>query len=553
MLLSFFVSIFVSVSTNSQGFSSTLVFIVGLALTVLMYTILFSSFILFCVSIKPKHVSSRLVYVFSIVSFLIIFGSWFYYWLSFYPGLLTNDSYNQWGQANGYQLYSEWHPLIHTFLIKFASFFYHSPASFLLLQLIFGAFSIVFVLGKLLKKGVPIILCSLVSLLYAFYPVNGIFMVTLWKDIPYSILLLLFFYMTSELVLNEKVFFKKPATIISFTLISCFTALFRKNGLMVVIITLLLLLVFSRKKQFLISVLVTFISIFSFNFFTNTILHAEKSPVYEALSIPLQQISATYKKNGKVPLEEKVYFNEILPTDLWSERYNDKTVDYIKYDSSFDGEMIEDQPKIFILHWFKLLKLNPKIFIVSFFNQTASIWRFTTPTEYKINIHGLEITGNRENYYRESKINPSEVEKEIKLEYQKYKGKAKAISVVPVKYEIFKKRILNAYIPLNNDSKSIRGQQFIEKVYHVMDNNQQQFLIRGAVAVLILLLATAVSIVKFGLIRSFLILVIPYLNLFSLIISALATDFRYIYSLFFSMIPIFLTVIFQKTSLNEDD
>ncbi|MDT2673510.1 DUF6020 family protein [Enterococcus dongliensis] len=545
LIASILISFFWSMSTNTQSLNFTPSFIIGLCLCVLMYTILFTNFISFCLVAKLQISSLRTIHIFCGTSFLMIFGVWFYYWLSFYPGLLTNDSYNQWAQANGFQLYSEWHPLVHTFLIKFTTFINHSPSVFLFIQIFFGALTVVYILGKLLKNGAPIFLCSIISLLYALYPINGILMVSLWKDIPYSILLLLLFYMISEIVFNTASAEKRTFNIFSFTIVSILTALFRKNGLLVVIISLIILMIYVKKKRFLISIVIFFFSIFSFNFFTSKILHAEKSPTYEALSIPMQQVSATYKMGGKIPPKEQAYFSRILPEKLWRENYNDKTVDFIKYNANFNGDIIENQPKVFLLHWSKLLKYNPKIFIKSFLNQTASIWRFYTPNGYKINIHGgLEITGTRENYYDDEKIAPLDTEKKLISNYETYKARAKRNNIKPMRYKDFKNKVLRAYKPLKNDTKSRFGQKVLSEIYHIVNDKLQKYIVRGALAVLILLVATTISIIKYGVLKSTLIFMVPYLNLFSLIISAPATDFRYIYSLVFSIIPILLTVIY---------
>lgn len=545
LILSILISFFWSISTNTQSLKFTPNFIIGLCLCVLMYTILFTNFISYCIAAKLRVSSLRTIHIFCGISFLIIFGVWFYYWLSFYPGLLTNDSYNQWAQANGYQLYSEWHPLVHTLLIKLTTLINHSPSVFLFIQLLCGSLTVVYILGKLLKNGAPILLCSIISLLYALYPINGILMVSLWKDIPYSILLLLLFYMISEIVFNTITDEKRLFNMFSFTIVSVLAALFRKNGLLVVVISLIVLMLYVKKKKFLISMVIFFVSILSFNFFTSKILHAEKSPTYEALSIPMQQVSATYKMGGKIPSKENAYFNKILPERLWRENYNDKTVDFIKYDRNFKGDVIDIQPKVFLLHWFKLLKHNPKIFIKSFFNQTASIWRFYTPSGYKINIHGgLEITGTRENYYNDKKIAPLETEKKLISNYEAYKTKAKKNNIKPIEYKDFKNKVLRAYKPLNNDTKSRFGQKVLSEIYHIVNDKLQKYIVRGALAVLILLIATAISIIKFGVLKSSLIFMVPYLNLFSLIISAPATDFRYIYSLAFSIVPILLTIIY---------
>ena len=122
--------------------------------------------------------------------------------LVFWPGMLSNDSLGQWGQALSGQM-GDWHPIFHTFLLSVLMKIWYSPALPAMLQIL--ALSLVFArgLGLLQAYGAPRWVLWAVAVIFALFPINPLFSITLWKDIPYAIALLALFILFLRIALTS--------------------------------------------------------------------------------------------------------------------------------------------------------------------------------------------------------------------------------------------------------------------------------------------------------------------------------------------------------------
>ena len=86
------------------------------------------------------------------------------------------------------------------------------------------------------------------SLLFlALYPVNGMYSITMWKDIPFAVCMLIFVIMLYEIVSSKGNFFDSKKNIFLFVLSMISVILFRNNGIYVVVLTLPIILLAYRK------------------------------------------------------------------------------------------------------------------------------------------------------------------------------------------------------------------------------------------------------------------------------------------------------------------
>lgn len=545
---SFMVALFLTISTYNFNFKYSFFFFFAMITTIILFTLLFSEIISFFAKFEFKKVKSSSGRKLMFINFCLLFLVWMAYLFAFYPGLMTNDSYNQWGQANGYQAWSAWHPLLHTLLIKLSNQLYLSPATFLTLQIFLGAFIISEIVYYLTLEGIQTWKSELIVLIYALYPINGFYMSTLWKDIPYSISILLYFVMTYQIITTDGECIKKNWYKIFYIICTFSVALFRKNGLYVVIFLTVYFLLFKRKRQILFSLFIALLLIFTFNIATDKILHPEKSPISEALSIPIQQIGATYYYNGNIDKSDNNYFTKVASVETWK-KYTIQSDDSIKYSNDFNRKIIQDNPKIFLHHWMNLSVKNKKVFLQAFLNLTASIWRFNNPSDYRITIHGLELQGQRINYYLQYKQNKKSTNTILHSQYTQYYSNKLNNHQVPVNFSLYKEKLLTSYRPLQNKTLLPILQTKLSKLYQFVDDYQYIFT-RGALFVFLLLISTAVLSMRVDLITCIGIMAIPLLNLFSLIIAAPASDFRYIYSLAMS-IP-FIIILVLNTKISKD-
>lgn len=113
---------------------------------------------------------------------------WFVYLLAFWPGAMTPDSVYQWRQVLDLRLDND-HPFTHTLAIWLITRIWLSPAMVAMVQI--AALSAVVGWGMvtLRRAGMPRWAGMLVTGLIALSPANAVLAITLWKDVPYGILL----------------------------------------------------------------------------------------------------------------------------------------------------------------------------------------------------------------------------------------------------------------------------------------------------------------------------------------------------------------------------
>lgn len=105
--------------------------------------------------------------------------------LAFWPGMMTQDSLNQWSgilQGRVSEIYSFGHSLL-VGAVHLAGL---PPVGAVIVQMVLLAFAAVVVLRELSRWGVPTAALFVGALAFAIWPANIMFAVTLWKDVPYS-------------------------------------------------------------------------------------------------------------------------------------------------------------------------------------------------------------------------------------------------------------------------------------------------------------------------------------------------------------------------------
>lgn len=542
-VIALLIALFWTASTYQEGLHESLLnSLFGGLLTFIFYTVVFFLLIQFLGALDNdnslKHrLQKRKVHLF-LMYFLPLFLVWGGLLVIVHPGIMTNDSYNQWAQVMGLTPLSAWHPLIHTFSIKLVSFASQTPFLYLLCQVVFGASLVAGVMVFLDRKGLAFIWRFMIVAFYAIFPVNAIFMATLWKDIPYSLFLLWFVYLVYRGTVNKEEgmrFLRQYQPLLIF--VGFMTMEFRKNGLIVVILTVLLAALLNKSKRWWVTFVLLLICHFGFSTVTENVMGAVPSPKYEALSVPLQQVAAAFKEDGDFKASDRAYFESILPAEKWKENYDATTVDPLKFDGSFKGQVIEEDFGGFLKHWASLLKSNFGTFVKAYLDHSASLWRYARPEGYEIYI-GIDQPTQEQRLRKYINANSSDDSSLEKLLDESYKRRIRANGEYISKsdYDKKAKQIIESFqTPILFPNLSDKIWTFIK----FNNGTLQKYLYRGALGILILLLLLAVCVRR----RINLLFMVPVvINVLTLFISIPATHYRYIYSLIFSL-PILLGLI----------
>lgn len=313
----------------------------------------------------------------------IIFVAYIPYLLTYFPGIITPDSLTQVSQTVGISLLSNHHPLMHTFLINI----------FMQISEIFGNYNIGVALYSIFqmlalsgifaytvyymsKKNIPVVLRIITLIFYAIYPIHSLYSITMWKDIPFAICMLIFIILINELVTNKERFFESNKKLLLFAITMILVVLFRNNGIYVVILTAPFILIFAKKyyKQLLIvfACVILFYSVL-WKGIIFSLLKVEEGSIAEALSIPLQQIARVVRdKSDELTEKEKEQINKLWPAGNLAEIYNPTLSDDVK--GSVNVEELTNNKGEFIKLWLGLVIKHPLTCIESFLCNCYGYW-----------------------------------------------------------------------------------------------------------------------------------------------------------------------------------
>ena len=315
---------------------------------------------------------------------LILFIAYLPHFLYNFPGVYTSDSIAEmdYGLSNA-TYFKNHHPVFHIFIVygcislgKLLGGAYIGIVIYSILQMIFVSFSFSYVLKYMAKKNVSIVFRILTLIFFIIYPAFGPYSITMWKDVPFGIMLVLFTIQVIEMITNKE-YFKKKRNFASFIIISIFTILFRNNGLYVVLITLTVLLIFlkgNRKKLALMLLAVMLFNV-SWKGPIFKLLNVTDGPIREMMSIPVQQIARTVKyRRSELTEEEKTKIQKYIDMDLeeMSESYYPLISDNIK--DHFNNEEFNNNKLDFISLWISLFFKYPVEYIEAFLDNSYGYW-----------------------------------------------------------------------------------------------------------------------------------------------------------------------------------
>lgn len=175
------------------------------------------------VKLYQALVRERAFFLMFVISTLV-FSLWL---VAFFPGVMTPDSLTQWDEANTLQL-NNLHPYLHTLLIVLLRGIYNSPATVALFQILLTSITFSYIFSFFLKKGISKWLISGLFCLFICSIPIGIYNITLWKDIPFSVCLVLLCFVIAKQYYAKKLDVKHLIVIMVLSLITTF---FRHNGI----------------------------------------------------------------------------------------------------------------------------------------------------------------------------------------------------------------------------------------------------------------------------------------------------------------------------------
>lgn len=316
------------------------------------------------------------------VSFLICIFCWLPYYLYQYPGIMTPDSVNQYEQVLGIIPYSNHHPFAHTMLFSLC---YHaaflitgnrvvSVGFYTFLQMCLLAGSAAFFISTLRQRKIRPFVLLMVTAFYALIPYHAVFAITIWKDIPFAAATLLFSCCLLRLMTQERL---RLHELLIFLLSGIMLCLFRSNGWYAFIACTPFLLLFLRRKArqlypvlFLILGVSVLIKVPVMNH-----LQVEQPDLIESLCIPTQQIAAVICNDRELTEEELYLIENVIDLTYIKDLYNPTFADNMKeLVRAGNEEYLVTHKKEFLKLWVELGIRYPADYLDAYVQQTYGYW-----------------------------------------------------------------------------------------------------------------------------------------------------------------------------------
>jgi len=268
-------------------------------LIVILYCFIFSIILTFSRNLFLRH-------------FSIIFTILLVYFLAYFPGIYSPDSLDQVDQAITLNI-NDWHTPFHTLTFFIVLRIFKHIGFYVLIQIIFSSILFAWITSKFKVKEIFIIL-------FFLFPLTSLFLVTAWKDIPWTLSLIWFSFLVYFSYKENKF------NLLAFILSLSFIMLFRHNGIILVPLLLIFMLILFKdkiKKIGIIFLSLILIYLASYVFFYE-VLQVKKTAFRYQKDFLI--ISHYVVNNYPFDEKDKKIIEEIMPFNKIKERYNCLTV-----------------------------------------------------------------------------------------------------------------------------------------------------------------------------------------------------------------------------------
>lgn len=331
---------------------------------------------------QNKKMASWKIFIIALSIFLI---GWLPYFLCFYPGTLSPDSFSELKTIiNGFSNVSDHHPVMHIIFIsipynigiKIFGNMSSAIATVTVTQMVVLASIFSSMIVFLYKRNVNNIILIIITGLLAFLPVNGFYSIVMWKDVLFGGSLLLLTMQTIKILEKDKINKLNLRNIVGFILTSLFCIFFRNNAIYMYFIFAIATFIILRKhyKTFLCAFIIIFGTYFLvkgpiFNYFD-----VKKSSSAEYIGMPLQQIGRMAFKNVPFTKNEKKLLDKLIPVEIMEGAYNPKVSDGIKFNKNYNSDVFDMNKAEYLKLWLKLVIKYPTIAIEAYSISTLGYW-----------------------------------------------------------------------------------------------------------------------------------------------------------------------------------
>jgi hypothetical protein len=175
-----------------------------------------------------------------IIYALPMYTIWFFYLLIFWPGFMSLDSINQWGQVVTQQ-FVQANPVGHTLTMWLITRLWFSPAAVSLVQILVLGGILGWGIDTLRESGAPKWLSWLTAIVLAISPANSTLSITLWKDVLFSAVVVALTIIFFKIIASNGAWLDQKLAWLALGSTLFFVGIYRLNGLFVGLFNLLII------------------------------------------------------------------------------------------------------------------------------------------------------------------------------------------------------------------------------------------------------------------------------------------------------------------------
>ena len=313
--------------------------------------------------------------------FILLLICWLPYWLTYFPGSVMWDPFNQLNQYFGVFNWSDHHPVFSTVIYGFIMSLGRNIVNdnfgvFLcaLYQHILLAVSVTYGIYILSKWKINKKIRLAILAFFCLHPLIAFQGQSVMKDVSYYAFILCFSItyldILRDMSMGEKVSQKKYALLAIAAILS---SLVRHNGIYCCILPIIFLIFKGTVKNRLQALTVIAATILISGFISGSVIkytNAAPKSQGEMMSIPFQQIARYVKYHGdELTREDKQIIDEVLQYDSLAEKYDPEISDPVKgtYKKAGIGTS-------FYKLWFKCLIKHPSEYVKAFLSNTYTYY-----------------------------------------------------------------------------------------------------------------------------------------------------------------------------------
>ncbi|WP_157530639.1 DUF6020 family protein [Hymenobacter norwichensis] len=306
--------------------------------------------------------------------------------------MMSRDSLDQWQEVLTFN-FNDWHPAIVSFSYWLLTRIWFSPAIICLAQIMALASAVAYGMTKLQQRGAPQWLLILLTLFICFLPLNGFYVNTLFKDVPFAIAVFILSIHAMEIFESGGRWLQSNRNIFCLALSLACVWLIRHNGLLTSLLAIagLFIFYFPYRKRLAAAALCCF-----------GLVYAVKGPLYSAIHVQgkvyaleillTHQIGAILHDGAQLSDSEKQVLENVQPLAIWKKEYNPFTSDNLVFNKYFNYKYLA-QPgarEKYIATWFSLAKRYPGSLLTHQANVSELVWRLDNQEgSYTYAVHPL--------------------------------------------------------------------------------------------------------------------------------------------------------------------